>query len=420
MTLAWMVLSCLSCGNDNIAILWSDRPEFAFYGEYFNSAQDQYKVETRYYDYPALKLADVFSGKKTRLFDKTGSKREAPDIVAGSWLKSASTRVYFRPLNGYFKGKSLEKESFYSRLLSMGNIDGKQYLLPVSFNAPMVIIAMDRGDRLSNPFTIDFNEIKKLSKSYNAETKGIYTRMGFSPVWDDNFLFVASTLLNASFREAEPLAWDTLALERAMDFIFEWVKETNSSIQAVDDFTFKYYYNPPAKLALSGRILFAYMDSDDFFTLAEDQRNHLDFRWLAERNTIPLNEMSVYLGLVKKGRSPEAADAFLRWFFNPETQRGLLEKSAQQRMQETSFGIAGGFSAMRPVTEQVFPLFYPDLIRHMPPQDFLSPPNILPSNWMALKERVVLPYLHDRARQPDNTDLNPLERRLAEWQRLNR
>jgi ABC-type glycerol-3-phosphate transport system substrate-binding protein len=419
-TLAWTVLNCLSCQQDNIAVLWSDRPEFALYGEYFNSAQNQYKVETRYYDYPAQKLADVFSGIKTPDFLKTGSKRDAPDIVAGSWLKSASTRVYFKPLNGYFKDKSLEKEAFYSRLLSMGSIDGKQYLLPVSFNAPMVIFAIDRADQLSNPFTVDFNEMKKLGKSYNAETRGVYTRMGFSPVWDDNFLFVTATLLNASFREAEPLAWDTLALERAMEFIFEWINEANSSIQAVDDFTFKYYYNPPAKLALSGRILFAYMDSDDFFTLAEDQRNRLDFRWLAEKNTIPLNEMSVYLGLVKKGGTPKAAEAFIRWFFNTETQRGLLEKSAQLRMRETSFGIAGGFSATRPVTEQAFPQFYPDLLRHMPPQEFLSPPNILPSNWMTLKERVVLPYLHDRVRQPNNSDLLPLERRLADWQRLNR
>jgi len=419
-TLLALSLLFLSCDNNNIAVLWSDRPEFALYGEYFNAAQDQYKIETRYYDYPALKLADVFSGGKLQAFMNIGSKRETPDIVAGSWLKSASTRVYFRPLNGYFKDKSLEKDAFYPRLLSMGNIDGKQYLLPVSFNAPMVIFALDRADQLSNPFTIDFNEMKKLGKSYNAETRGVYTRMGFSPIWDDNFLFVTATLLNASFREAEPLAWDTLALEKAMDFIFEWINEANSNIQAVDDFTFKYYYNPPAKLALSGRILFAYMDSDSFFTLAEDQRNHLDFRWLAERNTIPLNEMSVYLGLVKKGGSPKAAEAFLRWFFNPQTQRGLLEKSAQLRMQETSFGIAGGFSATRPVTEQVFPQFYPDLLRHMPPQDFLSPPNILPSNWMTLKERVVLPYLHDRARQPNNGDLTPLEKRLADWQRLNR
>jgi ABC-type glycerol-3-phosphate transport system substrate-binding protein len=413
-------LSCLSCGKNNTAILWSDRPEFAFYGEYFNSSQNQYKIETRYYDYPAMKLADVFSKEKGRAPDKTGPERWAPDIVAGSWLKSASTRVYFKPLNNYFKNKNLEQEAFYPRLLSMGNIDGKQYLLPVSFNAPMVIFALDKADRLSNPFTIDFNEMKELGKSYNSQTRGVYARMGFSPVWDDNFLYVTAALFNASFREAEPLAWDTPALERAMKFIFEWVKEANSGIQAVDDFTFKYYYNPPAKLALSGRILLSYMDSDAFFTLAEDQRSRLDFRWLAEKDTIPLNERSVYIGLAKKGGAPKAAEAFLRWFFNSRTQRDIMEKSSRLRIQETSFGIAGGFSAMRPVTEQVLPLFYPDLLRHMPPQDFLSPANILPGNWITLKEWVVLPYLHDRARQPDNSEILPLERRLADWQRVNR
>jgi len=418
--LVWAAFSGLSCGKDKIAILWTDRPEFALYCEYFNAVQERYKVETRYYDYPAFELAGADSKWKSRIFGNTDSKRAAPDIVAGSWLKSASTRAYFKPLNGYFNDGGFDKEVFYSRLLSMGNIDGKQYLLPVSFNAPMVIFSADKADLLSNSFTVDFNEMKKLGKGYNAETGGVYTRMGFSPVWDDNFLFVAATLHNASFREAEPLAWDGQALERAADFIFEWIREANSGIQAVDDFTFKYYYNPPEKLALSGRILFAYTDSGSFFTIAEERRGRLDFRWLAEKDTIPLNEESVYLGLAKEGGSPKAADAFLRWFFNPETQRGLLEKSVQFRMQETSFGIAGGFSAMRQVTEQVFPQFYPDLLRHMPPHDFLSPANILPANWMELKKRVILPYLHDRARQRDKADIIPLERRLADWQRLNR
>ena len=89
-------------------------------------------------------------------------------------------------------------------------------------------------------------------------------------------------------------------------------------------------------------------------------------------------------------------------------------------MMETSFGIGGGFSAMRPVTEMIFPQFYPGLLGHMPPEDFLSPANILPGNWMILKERVILPYLHERARQPNNAGIYQLERRLADWQRVNR
>jgi ABC-type glycerol-3-phosphate transport system substrate-binding protein len=405
--LAWAAMGAVSCSSDSgkTAILWSDRPEFAFYGENFNAVQDQYKIETRYYDFPAQKLKE------------NGSN---PDIVAGSWLRSVSVRAFFRPQDKLYKGNALFQNDFYPRLLSLGKVDGKQYLLPVSFNAPMIIFARDKGGQLSSPFTISLNEMKKLGKNFNAETRGGYTKMGFSPSWDDNFLFITAALYNTSFKEADPLAWDSLALDRAMSFVYDWICEANTNIQAVDDFTFKYFYNPPAKLALSGRILFTCMDSGSFFTLAEDQQNNLDFRWLAEQDVIPLTEGAVYLGLTKKGKSPKAADAFFRWFFSAETQRGLLEKSRQNRLSETSFGISGGFSAMRPVTEQVFPQFYQGLLGHMPPVDFLSPANILPINWMTLKERVILPYLHDRARQPDQKEIYQLERRLADWLRINR
>jgi ABC-type glycerol-3-phosphate transport system substrate-binding protein len=403
----WAVFSALSCssGENKTAILWSDRPEFAFYAEYFNAAQDQYKIETHYYAFPGQKLKE------------NGSN---PDIVAGSWLKSASTRAFFKPLDSHFRSRALSPTDFYPRLLAMGNIDGKQYLLPVSFNAPMMVFARDNGELFSNPFTIDFDEMKKLGKNYNAETRGTYTKMGFSPAWDDHFLFITATLYNASFREADPSSWNCAALERAMDFCYEWTNEANTSVQAVDDFTFKYFYTPAAQLALSGRILFTCMDSDLFFTLPADQQNNLNFRWIAGWNTIPLCEESVYLGLAKKGRSSKAADAFLRWFFNADTQRQLLERGRQNRMSEASFGISGGFSAMRSVTEQIFPQFYLGLLGHMPPAEFLSPPNILPVNWMALKERVIFPYLNDRARQPNQDGIYRLERRLADWQRINR
>ena len=97
--LAVAALGALSCsfGGNKTAILWSDRPEFAFYGEYFNAAQDQYKVEIRYFDSPAQKLMD--SGAY-------------PDIVAGSWLKSASTRAFFKPLDSFFQSKKLSKNAF--------------------------------------------------------------------------------------------------------------------------------------------------------------------------------------------------------------------------------------------------------------------------------------------------------------------
>jgi ABC-type glycerol-3-phosphate transport system substrate-binding protein len=395
-------LSCQKRGQT--ATLWTDRSEFAIYADYFNSVQDLYKVEARYFGSLARELTRASA---------------YPDIVAGSWLKSADTRSLFLPLEKFFRTRGLSVEDFYPRLLSLGKIDDRQYLLPVAFNIPALIFIRENGNLLSSPFTISLEEVKELGGKFNTETNGTYTRMGFSPAWDDEFLFITARLFNIDFREASPLAWDTPALNETVDYLRTWIDQANGSVRQLEDFTFKYFFEPPAKLVLSGRILFAYMESDEFFTLAEDQRSSLDFRWIAERNSIPVQEDTVYYGICKRGPSQKAAEAFTDWFFQMETQRRLLELSRDKRMNETLFGISGGFSALRPVTEQIFPRFYPGLLGHMPPEGFLSPPNVLPRNWTSLKERVILPYLHDSIRG-DGRDRISLERRIGDWTRLNR
>ena len=398
---------CLgACFESKTITLWTDRPEFAVYAEYFNSAQDEYKVETRYFESLSSELAN--SGA-------------SPDLVVGSWLKNASTRVLFRPLDDLFKKDTRTlKNSFYPHLLALGNIEGKQYLLPVSFNIPALVFTRNNSYLLPNSFTVNLDEIKALGKAYNTGNNGIYSRMGFSPSWSDDFLFITATLFNASFKEAAPLAWDPEALEQAMVYVRDWIEEVNGGIRAEDDFVFKYFYDSPSNLALSGRILFAYMNSADLFTLTQEKRINLDFRWIAEKNSIPLSEEAVYLGICKEGKAKKAAMFFVRWFFQEDTQRHLMEVSRDKRLTETFFGIGNGFSALRTVTEHVFPQFYPNLLGHMPPEDFLSPPNILPRSWTAVKERVILPYLHDRIRYGTKNDIRSLERRLSDWTRLNR
>jgi ABC-type glycerol-3-phosphate transport system substrate-binding protein len=401
-----LALSLGSCRNSTVAVLWTDRPEFALYAEYFNAGQDVYKIETRYFESPSQKLTE------------NGGAR--PDIVAGSWLKSVSTRSLFRPLDSLFKKDRLSGDSFYQRLLDLGNIDGKQYLLPVSFNIPALVFARDTAGQLSNPFTLTLEEIKTLGKAFNVENGGGYSRMGFSPAWDDDFLFVGAVLFGASFREASPLEWDNAALERALSYIESWISDSNTGIAAEDDFAFKYFYDPPSKLAINGRILFFYMSSADLFTLPQERRSHLDFRWIAAEETIPISEDMVYFGIYRHTKATKAAEAFMLWFFREDTQRLFLEAAKDKRLNETRFGIANGFSALRTVTEHIFPQFYPILLGHMPPGSFLSPPNILPRNWMAMKEQVILPYLHDRIRSGNRPEIRSLDRRLREWNRLNR
>jgi hypothetical protein len=248
---------------------------------------------------------------------------------------------------------------------------------------------------LSNPFTIDFDETKALSIAFNEKKADVYSKMGFSPDWEDEYLYITASLLGADFKEHPEIGvfWSDEALEKTVSFVKTWINDANTSTQAVDEFTFKYFFEPPAKLITEGRIFFSYSRSSDYFTLQPERRNALDFRWISSGNIIPVLSDAVYYGLYKGGKAKTAATEFTRWLFSEDTQALLLEQARAVRLSETLFGIAGGFSAMKNVTEHVFPLFYPNLLGHMPPEDYLSPPGILPQNWDTVKRGTLYPQL---------------------------
>ena len=396
-----IIIFFISCDNMNTALIWTDRPELALYAEYFNTVQNQYKVSVRFMESPVTELR----------------RTNSPDIIIASWLKNSSTQANFKSLNNLFGARKLSRNIFYPLLLTFGRIDKNQYLLPVSFNIPALVFSRERTEELSNQFTIDFDEIKILSMNFNTESRGAYTRLGFSPLWNDNFLYAAAVLSGASFADADPLSWDHEALERSMDFIIAWTNEINTSLKADEDFTFKYFFEPPGKLIQSGRILFSFMDSKELFLLSEGSRKFIDFRWIMEQNNILLAEDIVYLGIPKWAKSDHAARAFINWLFKIENQRLLLEYFKFNGINENIFGICSGFSALISVTEQVFPLFYPELVGRMPPSEYFTEPVVMPRRWSAIKERVVLPYLSERARKNsvNEEEIVPLERRLSDW-----
>ena len=397
--------SLASCRpGSNTAVLWTDRPEFAFYAQYFNTSQDRFKIEVRFFDSPAQRLTE---------------SETHPDIVVASWLRSTSTKALFRPLDSLFSRDGLDPASFYPSLLELGSDGRRQLLLPVNFNIPAIVFPGEFSESHSNPFIIEMEEIKERGRAFNTVSNRAFSRVGFSPLSNAEFLLIVANFFGAGFREASPIAWNAPAMEHAVAWIQQWIVEANTSIQMEDDFVSKFYFEPPERLVTTGRVLYIHMNSSRFFTLPEERRRNLDFRWIAANEMIPLDEWSVYFGIHRRTKARGAAEAFAKWFFTAETQRMLLEEKRRKRLNETSFGIAGGFSAMRTVTEQVFPLFYPGLLGRMPPDNFLTPTNILPRNWLAIKERVVLPYLQDRARH-SQSEVRPLDRRIVDWYRLNR
>jgi len=412
----WIFLLAIilsSCGGYKTALIWTDRPEFALYGEFFNTVQKQYKVSIRYIESPRAELY------------KIENKTEIPDLVVSSWLKNNQMHITYQSLNNLFGTNKLSNDSFYPHLLAMGKQEKNQYLLPVSFNIPALVFSKDSENNypwfnLSSQFTIDFEEIQKLSRPYNRSTRNAFTRMGFSPLWNDNFLFTTAVLAGANFREGNPLRWDPDALEQSLIYIINWTNEINTNTQLDDDFSYKYFTEPPEKLIENERILFMYMESRDLFTFSDERKSNLDFRWIMEQDKIPVTEDSVFLGIPKKAKNKKAARAFIDWFYKTESQRQLLDYLRTYRINESIFGICGGFSALNNVTEHIFPLYYPEILGRRPPSENFSLSNIMPDDWEFIKERFVLPYLHERVRTDNKEEVNSLERRLSNYVQMTR
>jgi ABC-type glycerol-3-phosphate transport system substrate-binding protein len=419
--ISFICFAFISCKNsaDNVLILWTDVPEIALYAQAYNASQARYKIEARQTRNMALELEMASKDKKIKV-----------DIAAGRWLKSAGLTGFWQKTGFLFANKSVDKSMFYEPLMEYGKNGKDQLLLPVSFNLGALVFMPDihktNGTLKSDTF-ITLEEIKEQGIAFNEQKKGVWTRMGFSPTWNWNgdFLYAASELWGASFREpaqrepAQPLQWDEAALENTINVFKEWVNEGAGGAGAEDDFIFKYSHDPSDRLLVQGRILFAYMKSNSLFTLPPEEISRLDYRWLSDSKggKIPVLEDLIMLGITKKCKAKKAAAAFVQWFYSESTQKELLTKTKNAHISDASFGICGGFSALREVTEYYFPREYPALLSHIPPPDYLLPPPPLPPSWLEIKERVVVPYIRERVKAQGA--VRDLRRRLGDWLRMN-
>ncbi len=401
------LLSACKNAEDSIAVIWTDRIEFISYCEAFNSAQSRYKITISYKENPADALMDA---------------SEQPDIVIGPWLRGDATRVKFSKLGGLLSQKKINPDIFYPLLFELGNSNGSQYLLPVSFNLPTIIFSASQKNIVKTNFTLSLEEMRELAAAYNKKNGSEYTKMGFSPRWDTDFLYVTAQGLDVSFEETQNLfSWNDKMLQELITDTRRWSQEVNTSAAVEDEFKFKYLYDPPYTLITNGRCLFWYLPSDVLFSLNNERLKSLDYRWMNYNGKTPIQDEIIYAGICKKAKNTAAAQAFLLWFFNEESQKNLLARSQTDNMIAPSFGLAGGFSSLKNVTENIFPVYYPLLLKHLPQTDDFSAPHILPHNWLQLKREIIFPYLRDQTRMLSADEkLLSLNRRISDWYKKTR
>ena len=94
------------------------------------------------------------------------------------------------------------------------------------------------------------------------------------------------------------------------------------------------------------------------------------------------------------------------------TQQQNLERKNQLNLETELFGISGGFSSIRDVTEHVLPSYYEELLTNLPPSQMLKVPQCLPAKWNSYKSVVVEPYLSTAVTTEDAVSIGEYE---AEW-----
>ena len=394
-----------SCKNNNSVVIWTDCPEFATYAEIYN-ARNAVKVIAVHKE----NLADSFP---------PASDEVKPDIVVGSWLESLDLKKNFLPLDYLLSEYQLGKNKFYSQLFSVGYYDEKQYLLPVSFNLPCVFFSAEEKDKMPNNYMLTLDEIKSISNDYNKVNKSkIYTKMGFAPSWDEDFLYTVTKLNNIDFLEKNgEIYWDEVFLEQSISYLRDWTTENNTSTTSESDFKFKYLYTPEYKWITEGNVFFAYSTSEELLSTPEEKLSKIDFRWLNSDGLIPIEDEVVSMGIYKKSSNMKNAEHFLTWFLTEENQKTIFEEMKKMNFVSSNFGIAGGFSSLKNINENVFPTYYPNLLGNMPPEENLEEYSVLPSKWQSLKSRVVKPYLLDAIDTSKSEPTATMEALIAEWKK---
>ncbi len=396
----------LSVYQKDRIVIWTSCREFAQYIELFNSLHKDNCAILVYKENPALSLPPAK--------DET-----PPDIIVGSWLRTDSPQKTFKSLEYLFDTKRLTSDIFYPQLLEAGKRKDVQYLLPVSFNLPAVVFSTENKDLIEDSYTLNLEQLRETASAYNTKnSKGAYTKIGFTPLGYNEFLYLAVKMKGTEFREEKDnINWNSQALLNATIMLKDWVNKENTSAQTEEDFTFKYLFMPYYRQVTSGRTLFSYTTSDALFKIMKNQDLNIDYRWLVENNSLYIEDSFIMMGIYRGANNQVGATEFISWFFQSENQKAMLDAKEKMSLETDLFGISGGFSSLRDVTEHVLPVYYNLLLANLPPSQMLTVPQKLPARWESYRTLVVEPYIKAAITLPEGENAPSLYDYEKEWRK---
>lgn len=373
-TAALGLLLLLSGCSQTAVVLWTNVPEIVPAVELFNASQDEHIVEIVYEPDlgSALRLAET-----------------PPDLVLGAYIEDQATARLFTSLDGLLR-RDIDEDAFYADLLATGVRGGRHHLLPVSFNLPLVFFREET--EVGVPIIITPAEMQERSVAALETEDDDIVRLGYSPIWNEAFLYQFLRLGGLGPQEAadgDP-TWSFEAMLAGVRAAREWV-ELQGGIQADRAFQDTYLYDPAVQLVRQGRTVFGYDGSDTFLSMSDARRLNLDFRWLGSEDTVHALERVVYAGIPVGATSRTGAERFLAELFSVDHQANVVRSGLRKRV--SSFGFAGGFSSLWRVNEHHLPEIYPELNGKIPAARRLAFPPASPRHWGELVDEVVQPWL---------------------------
>ena len=404
----WRVAACAAllvaaagCARPAAVVeLWSDRAELAAYVDAFNAADGPVKVELTYAPRPGSRLL---------------SGAPAPDLVFGSGLASPELHRLLAPLDRLLRSRPAADE-YYPKLLGAGAAGGRQLTLPFSFNLPVVVFARAAAPPDIDRFVLSDEEIRRLANGFDAHARSLGEayperrdpesagdepplpgRVGFSVLWNEGFIYLLAQARGAGFASAEDgaVAIDQARLAATVGAVHDWLQSGPGGIAGHQRFADVYLHLPLHQLAIEGRILLFVTDIASYARLPEEKRELLDFRWLTVDGRIPLLEGYRSFAVPAAADNPAGAALFLRWISQPRVQAHLLEAANFSWLR--GFGLAGGFPALREVSERMLPRSHAFLIGRLPDAALLRVPEPPPIDWAAARRELVQPWLRAAA-----------------------
>ena len=419
---AALLVAAAGCARTEAVVeLWSDRAELAAYVDAFNAAEGPVKVQLTHAVQPGVRLL---------------SGAAAPDLIFGPGLASPQLHGLLEPLDRLL-GAELAADGYFAELLAAGAVGGRQLSLPFSFNLPVVVFARAAMPDIDQ-FLMSVEELRRLADQFDARARAPgepqaggssagssaaerppLGRIGYSVLWDDRLIYLLAQTRGAGFAATEDgaVAIDRARLAATVGFVHDWLSGGPGGIAGHQRFADTYLHRPLHLLALEERILLFVSDIASYARLPEEKRELLDFRWLTVDGGIPILEDYRSFAVPSAADNPAGAGLFLRWISQPQIQAHLLEAANFAWLH--GFGHAGGFPALREISERILPRSHDFLIGRLPDASLLRVPAPPPVDWAAVRKELVAPWLRDAATSgalPPPGRL-PLAQAVSRWRR---